>query len=117
MWYRLNKEADLYEYIGTHPDDLLIFVSPGAPDEVLAELKKVFTIKSEGESSFHLGCDYKKERVNSTVNRVKGLDNLRPALVKEDLLEKTEEEVGMRQLGIWYSPYQMQGEQTENPNG
>jgi hypothetical protein len=86
VWYRLNVKANLYEYVGTCTDDLLIVGPPGTLDKILEELRKSFTIKSEGEPSYHLSCDYKKERVNSEVNRVKVIDNLRPNLTKDDPL-------------------------------
>ncbi len=34
VWYRLNKEHDLYEYIGTHTDDLLVVGPLGSLDAI-----------------------------------------------------------------------------------
>jgi hypothetical protein len=39
MWYRLNEGHDLYEYVGTHTDDLLVVGPPGCPDAIIAKLK------------------------------------------------------------------------------
>jgi hypothetical protein len=51
---------DIYEYIGTHTDDLLVVGPPGLPDKIIATLQTIFTIKGGGEPEFHLGCYYKK---------------------------------------------------------
>jgi hypothetical protein len=77
VWFRLNVEHDLYEYIGTHTDDLLIIGPPGTPDAILARLREVYAIKSTGEPTFHLGCDYRKETVSCESRAVKNIDKLK----------------------------------------
>jgi hypothetical protein len=42
--YRLNVKTDLYEYVGTHTDDLLIVGPPGTLDKILGELRRSFTV-------------------------------------------------------------------------
>jgi hypothetical protein len=88
VWYRLNTTHDLYEYIGTHTDDLLVVGPPGTPSEIIEDLRKIFTIKSSEEPTFHLGCDYKKEQVNGEVKKVHTIDKLRPVVIKGDPLEQ-----------------------------
>jgi hypothetical protein len=51
---------DMYKYIGTHTDDLLVVGPPGPPDKIITTLRNIFTIKGGGEPEFHLGCNYKK---------------------------------------------------------
>jgi hypothetical protein len=84
MWYRLNTEHDLYEYEGTHMDDLLIVGPPGSPDAIIAKLSETFTIKSPGEPSFHLGCDFKTETTSVETRATK---NIRKLKQKGDLMD------------------------------
>jgi hypothetical protein len=76
VWYRLNKDHDLYEYVGTHTDDLLVVGPPGSPDAIIAKLSETFTIKSPGEPTFHLGCDYKTETVSVETRTTKNIRKL-----------------------------------------
>ncbi len=39
MWYRLNKEYGLYDYVGSHTDDLGVGL-PGSPDVIIAKLSE-----------------------------------------------------------------------------
>jgi hypothetical protein len=64
-------------YVGTHTDDLLVVGPPGCPDVIIARLSEIFTIKSPGEPSFHLGCDYKAETLNDKIKATKIIDKLR----------------------------------------
>jgi hypothetical protein len=41
VWYRLNVKTDLYEYIGTHTDDLLIVAHLGHQTKSLKNLGRV----------------------------------------------------------------------------
>mmetsp|Transcript_6502 Transcript_6502/g.18301 ORF Transcript_6502/g.18301 Transcript_6502/m.18301 type:complete len:636 (-) Transcript_6502:85-1992(-) len=59
VWIRKQKEVDLYEYIGTHTDDLLVVSMK--PDEIMSELQREYTISGIGEPDFHLGCDYERD--------------------------------------------------------
>ncbi len=76
MWYRLNGKYNLYEYIGTHTDDLLVVGPPGSPDAIIAKLSEIFPIKSPGEASFHLGCDYKIETISGETRMTKNIGKL-----------------------------------------
>jgi hypothetical protein len=58
VWIRHDKRTNLYEYIGTHTDDLLV-CSKDAKG-IFDHLVKTYTIKSIAEPEFHLGCDYRK---------------------------------------------------------
>ena len=54
VWYR--RHGEMYEYIGTHTDDLIV-VSKRAR-EIFDELEKLYIIKKIEKPSFYLGCDY-----------------------------------------------------------
>jgi hypothetical protein len=58
VWFR--PKGDLYEYIGTHTDDLMVVSSDA--EAAMEELSKVYTIKKIGVPEFHLGCDYKYDK-------------------------------------------------------
>lgn len=58
VWIRFNKKHGLYEYIGTHTDDLLVCSKDAK--SIMDVLQKTYTIKTVAEPSFHLGCDYRK---------------------------------------------------------
>jgi hypothetical protein len=73
----LNKDYDLYEYVGTHTDDLLVVGPPGTPDAMIAKLSEKFTIKS-------LGCDYKAETISVETRVTK---NIRKLEQKGDLMD------------------------------
>jgi hypothetical protein len=77
VWYRLDESTDMYEYIGTHTDDLLVVGPPGLPDKMIATLRTIFTIKGGGEPEFHLGCDYKKVSLSMDDRMGKQVDKLR----------------------------------------
>ncbi len=64
MWYRLNEKHDPYEYVGTQTDDSVVVGPPGSPGTIIAKLSEIFTIKSPGELTFHIGCDYKAETLS-----------------------------------------------------
>jgi hypothetical protein len=77
VWYRLDESTDMYEYIGTHTDDLLVVGPPGLPDKMIATLQTIFTIKGGGEPEFHLGWDYKKVSLGMSDRMGKQVDKLR----------------------------------------
>jgi len=77
VWYRLDGSTDVYEYIGTHMDDLLVVGPSGLPDKMIATLWTIFTIKGGGEPEFHLGCDYKKVSLCMSDRMGKQVDKLR----------------------------------------
>jgi hypothetical protein len=59
IWIRPNaKNKDLYDYVGSHTDDLMVVSSD--PKEIMDQLQKIYTIKKIQEPSFHLGCDYRQ---------------------------------------------------------
>ena len=35
VWYQLDGTTDLYEYIGTHTDDLMVMGPPGLPNKLI----------------------------------------------------------------------------------
>ncbi len=48
VWYRLNIKHDLYEYAGTHTDDLILVVDPsGSPDAIIASGETLWS-RSQG---------------------------------------------------------------------
>ncbi len=67
----------MYEYIGTHTDDLLVVGPPGLPDKMIETLRTIFTIKGGGEPEFHLGCNYKKVSLGMGDQMGKQVDKLR----------------------------------------
>jgi hypothetical protein len=69
----------MYEYIGTHTDDLLVVGPPGLPDKIITTLWTIFTIKGGGEHKFHLGCDYKKVSLWMSDRMGKQVERLRQA--------------------------------------
>jgi len=77
VWYRFDESTDMYEYIGTHTDDLLVVGPPGLPDKLITTLRTIFTIKGGGEPEFHLGCDYKKVSLCMDDRMGKQADKLR----------------------------------------
>ena len=54
VWYR--RSAGLYDYVGTHTDDLMI-ASKNAKT-IMDTLTKTYNIKKIGPPEYHLGCDY-----------------------------------------------------------
>jgi Reverse transcriptase (RNA-dependent DNA polymerase) len=58
VWIRRSVDGTHYEYVCTHSDDFMIVGRK--PQAVMEMLKKVYTIKSEGEPDYYLGNDYKK---------------------------------------------------------
>ena len=58
VWIRYNKRHDLYDYVGTHTDDLLVCSKDAK--SIFDALQEIYDIKKVGPPTFHLGCDYKK---------------------------------------------------------
>jgi Reverse transcriptase (RNA-dependent DNA polymerase) len=61
--YILMREGDgVYEYIAVYVDDLLI--SSRNPEEIVQTLQEIqgFKLKSDGQLTYHLGCDYFREK-------------------------------------------------------
>lgn len=57
LWVR-EVNADTYEYLGTHTDDIMC-VSPRAKHS-MEEINAVFPMKGIAPPSYHLGVDYRK---------------------------------------------------------
>jgi len=71
------RKHDLYEYVGTQTDDLLVVGLPGSLDAIIAKLSETFTIKSLEEPMFHLGCDYKAETISVEIRAPKKIRKLK----------------------------------------
>ena len=56
VWMRQN--GNLYDYIGTHTDDLLVVSKD--PQSIIAQVESTYKLSGIGEPTFHLGCDYEK---------------------------------------------------------
>lgn len=54
IWMRLNKSKTMYDYIGTHTDNLLVRKA------IFDELESSFEFKTISEPEYHLGIDYIK---------------------------------------------------------
>jgi hypothetical protein len=65
-------------------DDLVVVGPPGSPDAIIAKLSETFTIKSPGEPTFHLGCDYKAETISV---ETRAINNIRKLEQKGDLTD------------------------------
>jgi hypothetical protein len=67
----LNKEYDLYQYMGTDTDNLQTVMPPGSLNAIIAKFSKTFTIKSPGEPTFHLEYNYKTKTVSNETRATK----------------------------------------------
>ena len=61
---RYRRSAGLYNYIGTHTDDLMV-ASQNA-NAIMDTLRKSINIKKIGPPEYHLGCDYFQSRRKMT---------------------------------------------------
>jgi hypothetical protein len=57
---RLNVDEDVYDYLCTRVDDLMICAKDAK--SIMDRIKKVYTIKDIGPLNYYLGNDYKKDR-------------------------------------------------------
>ena len=55
---RLNKKLQLYEYVATYVDDLLIGMEN--PAEFILKQDFKYKIKGDGPLTYHLGTDYER---------------------------------------------------------
>ena len=64
VWIRLDESGDHYEYICTYVDDFTICSKK--PDRIMKEVDSVYLVKdsSNGEPSYYIGNDYKKDKKN-----------------------------------------------------
>jgi hypothetical protein len=55
------RRLGVYEYVALYVDDLLI--AARNPEEIVQPLQKIhgFKLKSVGQFTYHLGCDYFRE--------------------------------------------------------
>ena len=59
VWIRANSEDSHYEYVCTHSDDFMI--ASRRPSDIMAAIKEVYNVKSEGPPGYYLGNDFKKD--------------------------------------------------------
>ena len=59
VWMRPNELKTMYDYIGTHTDDLLVISKD--VKAVFDELEASFEFKTTSEPEYHLGIDYIKK--------------------------------------------------------
>jgi hypothetical protein len=59
VWIRQNPEDGHYEYVCTHSDDFMIVSKH--PSDIMASIKEVYNVKSEGPPEYYLGNDFKKD--------------------------------------------------------
>ena len=58
----MREKKGIYEYIGVYVDNLLIFSK--VPQDIIDVIKKKpkFNLKGTGNITFHLGCDYFRDK-------------------------------------------------------
>ena len=71
VWMRLNKKLDVYEYIATYVDDLLLAMED--PSSIIELLKSRFKykIKGDGPLEYHLGTSYERDKDGRLVYHTK----------------------------------------------
>ena len=65
VWIRQYEDGDCYDYICIHVD---FFVAAGKrSQQIMDEIKSVYTVKAEGLPDYYLGNDYKQEKKDAYV--------------------------------------------------
>jgi hypothetical protein len=59
---RLRDDKAVYDYIGTHTDDLMIVAQDASHH--MSTIRDKYIVKGGGDPSFHLGCDYEQSEDN-----------------------------------------------------
>ena len=60
VWIRQHKDGDCYDYICIHVDD---FMAVGKrAQQIMDEIKSVYTVKAEGPPYYYLGNNYKRDK-------------------------------------------------------
>lgn len=62
VWMRHNKKLDIYEYIATYVDDLLLAMEDPASIIALLKSKFKYKIKGDGPLDYHLGTSYERDK-------------------------------------------------------
>ena len=60
VWIRQSKYGNSYDYICIHVDN---FMAVGKrAQQIMEQIKSVFTVKVEGPPDYYLGNDYKQDK-------------------------------------------------------